>query len=308
MSDGLPESHNSVTESPMATTAGAMLRAARESQGLHIAALAVSLKVPVKKLEALEADRLEDLPDVVFARALASSVCRALKVDVAPILEKLPLTIKPRLNNAEQSINAPFRGPGDGKGPGLWSFLSKPSAWAVLVLLVGALVLVFMPDFPQLAATGLGSSTSSESGAGAAPAPLGASEQAVGSQVSAVVTANATSDTPTMTVTSTVSTPTVSSPTLVISTTFTGASVSMGPLDGVVAFKAIGETWVEVTDAKGQTTLRRTLQAGESVAANGKPPLRVTIGRADQAQVTVRGQVYDLTGKVRDNVARFEVK
>ena len=36
-------------------TAGALLRQAREAAGLHIAALAVSLKVPVKKIEALEA-------------------------------------------------------------------------------------------------------------------------------------------------------------------------------------------------------------------------------------------------------------
>ena len=35
-------------------SAGALLREAREAAGLHIGALAVSLKVPVKKLEALE--------------------------------------------------------------------------------------------------------------------------------------------------------------------------------------------------------------------------------------------------------------
>ena len=56
------------------TSAGAMLREARELEGLDIAALAVSLKVPVKKLEALEADRFDLLPDTVFARALAASV------------------------------------------------------------------------------------------------------------------------------------------------------------------------------------------------------------------------------------------
>lgn len=62
-------------------TAGELLRQAREAAGLHVAALAVSMKVPVKKLEALEADRLDLLPDAVFVRALASSVCRTLKID-----------------------------------------------------------------------------------------------------------------------------------------------------------------------------------------------------------------------------------
>ena len=46
-----------------AVTAGSLLREARAAAGLHIAALAVSLKVPVRKLEALEADRLYLLPD-----------------------------------------------------------------------------------------------------------------------------------------------------------------------------------------------------------------------------------------------------
>ena len=53
-----------------------LLREAREAAGLHIAALAAALKVPVKKLEALEAGRYDELPDLTFARALASSACQ----------------------------------------------------------------------------------------------------------------------------------------------------------------------------------------------------------------------------------------
>ena len=55
-------------------TAGGLLREARQASGMHIAALAVALKVPVSKLEALEADNFTVLPDTVFVRALASSV------------------------------------------------------------------------------------------------------------------------------------------------------------------------------------------------------------------------------------------
>jgi len=43
-------------------TAGMMLRKAREASGLHVAALAVSMKVPVKKLEALEATASVNCP------------------------------------------------------------------------------------------------------------------------------------------------------------------------------------------------------------------------------------------------------
>jgi cytoskeleton protein RodZ len=70
--------------------AGAMLRAAREAAGLHVAALAVSLKIPVRRLEALEAERWDELPGAVFTRALAASVCRNLKIDPEPVLARLP--------------------------------------------------------------------------------------------------------------------------------------------------------------------------------------------------------------------------
>ncbi|MDB5966089.1 MAG: hypothetical protein JWQ72_2589, partial [Polaromonas sp.] len=78
-------------------SAGSLLRRAREAAGLHIAALALALKVPVKKLEALEADRYDELSDAVFVRALAASVCRNLKIDPAPVLQRLPATATPRL-------------------------------------------------------------------------------------------------------------------------------------------------------------------------------------------------------------------
>ena len=47
-------------------SAGALLRAARERQGLHVAALAAMIKIPQRKLESLEADRLDELPDATF--------------------------------------------------------------------------------------------------------------------------------------------------------------------------------------------------------------------------------------------------
>jgi cytoskeleton protein RodZ len=125
--------------------AGELLKHAREAAGLHIAALAVLLKVPVKKLEALEASRFDLLPDAVFVRALASSVCRTLKIDAAPVLALLPQTDAPKLTYQGVGINAPFRAPGDGPSPSVWSQLSRPAVLAGVLLLLGALVLIFLP-------------------------------------------------------------------------------------------------------------------------------------------------------------------
>nr|WP_295771260.1 RodZ domain-containing protein [Rhodoferax sp.] len=131
---------------PGEITAGSMMRNAREAAGLHVAALAVSMKIPVKKLEALEADRLDLLHDAVFVRALAASVCRALKIDPAPILSKLPLNIVPRLNPDERGINAPFHSPSNAAGMAIPALLSKPSTLVVLGLVVAGIAVFFFPE------------------------------------------------------------------------------------------------------------------------------------------------------------------
>lgn len=87
--------------------AGARLKQAREAAGMHVGALAVMLKVPVHRLEALESERWDLLPDAVFVRALAGSVCRALKVDATPVLEKLPNPTRQPVA-PDDGLNAPF--------------------------------------------------------------------------------------------------------------------------------------------------------------------------------------------------------
>lgn len=76
----------------MPTSPGALIKAGRERAGVHMAVLSVNLKVTVKQLEALEADQYDFLSGPVFARALASKVCRFLKMDPQPVLALMPAT------------------------------------------------------------------------------------------------------------------------------------------------------------------------------------------------------------------------
>ncbi|MDB5749666.1 MAG: hypothetical protein JWP65_87, partial [Ramlibacter sp.] len=127
-------------------TAGAWLRQAREAAGLHVSTLAANLKVPVRKLEALEEDRYDLLPDAVFARALAASVCRTLRIDPVPVLQRLPQTAHPRLAQDRDGINTPFRPTGDAPRGGWFDQISRPVLVTVVGLLLGAVVLVFLPE------------------------------------------------------------------------------------------------------------------------------------------------------------------
>lgn len=91
---------------------GALIRAAREKQGLHLAILSVNLKVSIKQLEALEADQFDKLVEPVFARALAAKVCRIIKLDPAHVLSLMPVAtngLKP-LNIIDSEGEASFAG------------------------------------------------------------------------------------------------------------------------------------------------------------------------------------------------------
>jgi cytoskeleton protein RodZ len=77
---------------------------------------------------------------------------------------------------------------------------------------------------------------------------------------------------------------------------------------GIIVFKAKGESWVEVTDARGVVVVRRLLAAGEQIGVSGTLPLAAVVGRVDATQVEVRGKAFDLGAVSKDNVARFEVK
>ncbi len=89
--------------------AGLLIRQAREAQGLEIDALATLIKVPVAKLQALEADDRSVLPDANFNRALAMTVCRALKIDPAPVLALMPAAVAVSLASGKPPLNQPFR-------------------------------------------------------------------------------------------------------------------------------------------------------------------------------------------------------
>jgi cytoskeleton protein RodZ len=275
-------------------SAGSLLRQAREAAGLHVAALAVALKVPVRKLEALEDDRYEALPDTVFARALASSVCRTLKVDPQPILDRLPQGHAPRLVPERQAINAPFRAPGDSVGPGWFDQLTRPVFLVVFGLLLGALVLIFMP-------------MAARDEAAAKPAevpgvPMAAPALVQGVEAPASLSAETVLPPPQATPPA-ASVSSGEQPGAPIPANGTPPSTS-----GLVVFKASGPSWVQVTDAKGTVTLRRLMAAGETAGASGSPPLAVTVGSASATSVQVRGKPYDLAAVAKDNVARFEVK
>lgn len=278
-----------------------MMRAAREAAGLHIGALAVSLKVPVAKLESLEADRFDELPDAVFVRALAGSVCKVLKIEPGPVLALLPGAPTSVLVPDRLRSHGAFIASGERWQLPLLNRVSKPVTVAVGILLVATFALLFWPKSAVQPAEVLPVVASPFAGSSQPTAALALPAISIAASAAAAPTA-AASD-PGATVAS-------ATPALVASA---AVGVPLKPasataLPGVVEFTARAASWIEVTDARGAPAIRRTLAAGETVVVGGPLPLSIVVGRADVTQVRVRGQAFDLAPVSRDNVARFQVK
>ena len=320
-------------------SAGLLLRQARESAGLHIASLAAALKVPVKKLEALETDRHDLLSDTVFVRALAASVCRTLKIDAAPVLALLPQAVVPSYRQAPVAAPASFSAYPTSTRPLNRTSVSGLALMAGLLLVAAAAVLVFLPGIKDAVASLKAGSFPGDSVLGAvtrATAGLpdgGAGAENAVAPVPAVPNVLAANNRPTNSIVS--SDAVVGGPvaltlrpamtpmplalqaggsaarpaTAASSPTAPATAPDQSASERLVTFSAATQaSWVKVTDAKGAVVLSRTIAPGEAVFAAGALPLSVVVGRADATRVQVRGQAFDLAAYSRENVARFEVK
>jgi cytoskeleton protein RodZ len=130
-----------------------LLRQLREDAGFKLDVLAQALRVSPAKLEALESDHLDALPDAMFARALTLAVCRQLKTDAAPVLALLPTQDVSRLAaKNERGLDFPLDRP---------SFLPQssfvavarlftPMRWAAVAVLVLALGIGLWPEIHGL--------------------------------------------------------------------------------------------------------------------------------------------------------------
>jgi cytoskeleton protein RodZ len=289
-------------------TAGAMLRSAREKRGLHIAALAASIKVPQRKLEALESDRYEELLDLTFTRALAQTVCRSLKIDAQPVLERLPLPegSSPKLAHVSTGLNAPFRERPGQDEPADWSWMGRPVVWGTLLVLIAAALVAWMPlkMFEQLRGLVLPSAAPGAASAPAASVPTSMvpAAPAASSVVEVLPSTPAPAPLPAEATTAT----SLGAPESVEAPAAASAvNVPVGA--ALLAVKVSGESWIEVQDARGQTLVSRRVTTGEALGLDGAVPLRVTVGNASATQLTFRGQPVDLSANTVANVARLQL-
>ena len=294
---------------------GRVLAAAREAQGIPAAEMAGRLRLHPRQLEALEQERLEELPSAPFVRGYVRSYAKELKIDPAPLLSVLGARLPAP---ATLGLTAPT-------GLSMTEVRRAGVERASRLMVIGGTVvaLVILAIVGWIASTRMkpAASPAQPTGAATAPSPAAAAPAAVpGAEVApaAAPTSSAAGSTtaPNESV-SVVSgaaagaSPGVASTVNPVASATPEASpapASVAPMPPTPVVSGLRlqvsgrPSWIEVTDADGRVVFVGTLSSGtEQVLVNLKPPLRLTVGNASTVTVTYRGRLVDLQPHIRAN-------
>lgn len=297
-------------------TAGQLLREARQKAGMHLAVLSVTLKVPVRQLEALEADELDLAKGPVFYRGLASSMCRHLQTDPTPILALLPhmSTQLPPRSSAIQPLEPRSSLPIGGMP---WARVASSKVFwgaAFMVLLTGAFLWLPAPsqwawlnDVKSLMADEVVSQEVTETMVVTPALVFGEPVPLLdASAASAAAPSSTAASAPTqVTVPAAALPPVQPTPVAQLAPSAAVAPLGSGP---EWVFSATNDSWLELRNAQKTVVWSGVVKAGESARIQSPLPVSVVVGRAQAVTATLRGQPFDLKPHTQVTVARFEVK
>jgi len=273
---------HSAPESGQQAETGAMLRHAREQQGLTLEQAGSRLKVPTRVVEALEAGRWQQLGAPVFVRGHLRSYAKLLGVNVDDYLEQATLqavrpvelishTHTPRYQRVLESA-------------------SRRAVYVVITLCFFAVpvwLLVSNGGGQQVLKTASldvmpKTSVADDAKTAAMPAPtappVSVPVEADNAPITASMAPRIGRDAPPSN---------AAAPTLKLDFT--------------------GDSWVEIEGPQGQSIERGLLKAGQERSFQAGQVARIKLGNATAVQVQQGGSTVDLKPYQRANVARFAV-
>ena len=292
---------------------GAVLRAAREAEGISVGDMAVQCRLAVTQIRALEEERLENLPEPVYVRAFIRGYAHALKIDPAPLVDDYMMRCGRRgaavevgqLPNRSPSREAVFHEPPKNR-------TLKAVLFVVLAALVGGGIwAVYTDQFASLHTSSEAQKV--ESGANEAKetktpaaepaeraaAPSDAAPESQPAQPSAPAAAQAQ--------------PAAAAPAAQPAPSAAPAASAQPPAAAPVLHKVefrlgAGASWVQVIAPNGRNVVASEMRP-QSVQAYEIPKgSRFTIGNAGVVSLTIDGEVYPLDGVVRNGIARFTIE
>ena len=287
---------------------GRALARAREAQGIPAAEMAGRLRLHPRQLDAIENQRLDELPSAPFVRGYVRSYAKELKIDPAPLLAalgaSLPAPATLVLAPPAGRVMTEVRRVGVERASRFLVIGGSVTALLILAIVGWAASTRMKPAVVSAQSAGV-AIASAPAVAAADPASAGAPGAGVPSSVASpgepaiAVPGAAAGQAPAIAAAGPVA-PVAAEPAAALPpVALVAAPLAVNGLRLQVSSKP---SWIEVTDADGRVVFVGTLSSGaEQVLANLKSPLRLTIGNASTVTVTYRGKLVDLQPHIRAN-------
>lgn len=289
---------------------GRALARAREALGIPAAEMAGRLRLHPRQLDAIENERLDDLPSAPFVRGYVRSYAKELKVDPAPLLAALdaslpaPATLvlappagramkEVRRSGVERASRTLIIG-----GSVIALLILAIVGWAASTRLKPAVVSAPSAGIAIASAPAAPAADPASAGVPGASVPFSAArpgEPAIAAPGAAAGQAPAIARSAAGPVSPVAAEPAAALPPV----SLVAAPLAVNGLRLQVSSKP---SWIEVTDTDGRVVFVGTLSSGaEQVLVNLKPPLRLTIGNASNVTLTYWGKLVDLQPHIRAN-------
>jgi len=281
---------------------GRILRDARVAQDLTIEQLATELRIEGRQLSALEENRFEQIGVPVFVKGYLRQYGQRLGVDYRDLLALYYKQTKLEEVQIQPSRTIKLR---DERQIAVWIV-----ATLVLLVVVVGLVVWWANGGSIDISTLTGSAFRV---AGSSPAPVVAAGTSVATAAAAapmlapaprLVPASDRVEAPAAIEASVRPTSELAAPESAVQDETESAAPGTIPLD--LTFDA--ESWVEITDARGERLFYGLGAAGRHLAVHGESPVAIVLGNADAVRLLVNGESYPIPTQNRQgNLARFSV-
>jgi len=272
---------------PSATSLGGHLRALREAKGSSLEDMARSTRVGIRHLEALEEERLTDLPSPVFVRGFIRAYCGFLREAPDEVLAHYEALAGERA--AAQAANAPPR------PRTTWASSSVVVGLALLVILGIALILINL-TVKRTGGTSVAAPNSEVSATMPTPAPAPLAAAPAPAEAPRSPTASPPP----------VVAPPASAPAVAPAPTPAPAVARSVPGTHRLTIKAVDATWIRVQPDEGRAT-EELLPAGASREWSAERRFLVTIGNAGGVEVALNGRILSPLGPKGTVIQRLEL-
>jgi len=289
---------------------GELLRQARTERGLSIEQVAESLHLDEPIVEALEADRYEEVGAPVFVRGHLKAYARVLRMPDEPLLAAYS-GLQPEAAPSLIQVRSPASGSGLNLNPGPWAIGGLGACLAiglVFFVLQDESVKVSDPRSVSAAPDSASDSPPAIAADGAAlalPAPrrsiLPEERETAAAEMTAALPAPVVTQTPVVPPVAEVVPP--PAPAEVV--TATPAAEEFEGRELELYFRE--ESWAEISDAQ-QRILFGLQREGMRRQLTGEPPFQILLGNASGVDVYLDGEVYPVPRRNRGKVARFVIE